>query len=166
MTISGDHSGDDLTGMVKIGVVAKQLGISIRTIHMYERERLFIAHKNHAGTRLFSEKDIAWLIEVRKMIKSSISIAGIRSLLAQIPCWDATKCSFVSRQECPSLKDNDYPCWSNKKSKCFQSIAICRQCKVYEMRFHIRDFKRHMMVSMRPDQNSPRPDGVTDNDSL
>ncbi|MBF0340113.1 MAG: MerR family transcriptional regulator [Magnetococcales bacterium] len=137
--------------LVKIGVVAKRLGISIRTIHMYERERLFISHKNRAGTRLFNEEDVEWLIEVRRMIKSSISIAGIRSLMALIPCWDITKCQFLSRQSCPSLRDNNFPCWSNKESKCFQSADICRACKVYAMRFHIRDLKGLTDIRMKPE---------------
>ncbi|MBF0180794.1 MAG: MerR family transcriptional regulator [Magnetococcales bacterium] len=135
--------------LVKIGVVAKRLGISIRTIHMYERERLFISHKNLAGTRLFTERDVEWLEEIRRMIKSSISIAGIRALLALIPCWDVTKCPHASRKECPSLRDNDHPCWSNKESKCFQSNAICRTCDVYEMRFRIRDLKGYTDIRMK-----------------
>lgn len=142
----------DSTGLVKIGVVAKRLGISIRTIHMYERERLFISNKNRAGTRLFSERDIEWLIEIRQMIKASISIAGIRALLALIPCWDISKCPYPSRQACPSLRDNHNPCWSNKESTCFQSTDVCRNCQVYEMRFNIRDFKRHTDIRMKTDE--------------
>ncbi len=140
--------------MVKIGVVAKRLGISIRTIHMYERERLFISHKNAAGTRLFSEKDIEWLIEIRRLIKSSISIAGIRSLIALIPCWDITKCQFKARESCPSLKDNNFPCWSNANSQCFQSTTICRACHVYEMRFCIHDLKSNTEIRMKTNVKS------------
>lgn len=141
----------ETAGMVKIGVVAKRLGISIRTIHMYERERLFISHKNRAGTRLFNEDDIAWLVEIRRMIKSSISIAGIRSLMTLIPCWDVTKCQYASRNSCPSLKDNNHPCWSNKESQCFQSADVCRACKVYAMRFHVSDLKEVTEIRMRPE---------------
>ncbi|MBF0127027.1 MAG: MerR family transcriptional regulator [Magnetococcales bacterium] len=136
-------------GLVKIGVVAKRLGISIRTIHMYEREKLFISHKNLAGTRLFSERDIEWLIEIRRLIKSSISIAGIRSLMALIPCWDVKKCIHADKQTCISLKDNENPCWSNKSSQCYQSTAVCRACLVYEMRFRIRNFKDHTDIRMK-----------------
>ncbi|MEO5345622.1 MAG: MerR family transcriptional regulator [Magnetococcus sp. YQC-9] len=139
----------EMPGMVKIGVVAKRLGISIRTIHMYERERLFLSHKNRAGTRLFNENDIEWLIEIRRMIKSSISIAGIRSLMALIPCWDVTKCQYASRNSCPSLKDNNHPCWSNKESQCFQSADVCRACKVYAMRFHVSDLKEVTDIRLR-----------------
>lgn len=148
-TALSDSSSTDTNALVKIGVVAKRLGISIRTIHMYERERLFISHKNRAGTRLFTEEDVAWLIEVRKMIKSSISIAGIRSLMALIPCWDVTKCQYASRDSCPTLRNNDSPCWSNKESQCFQSVDTCRSCSVYAMRFRIRDFKQHTDIRMK-----------------
>ncbi|MBF0213471.1 MAG: MerR family transcriptional regulator [Magnetococcales bacterium] len=137
------------TSMVKIGVVAKRLGISIRTIHMYERERLFISHKNRAGTRLFNEEDVEWLIEIRRMIKASISIAGIRSLLSLIPCWDVIQCHYASRTSCPALQDNNFPCWSNKESHCFHSTEECRACRVYAMRFRIRDFKGFTDIRMK-----------------
>ncbi|MBF0613829.1 MAG: MerR family transcriptional regulator [Magnetococcales bacterium] len=150
-TIRVPEPAAEIPTMVKIGVVAKHLGISIRTIHMYERERLFISYKNRAGTRLFNEEDIAWLIEIRRLIKASISIAGIRSLLALIPCWDVTKCQYDSRQTCPSLKDNQFPCWSNKESHCYQSVEICRACKVYSMRFRISDLKGFTDIRMKPE---------------
>ncbi|MBF0190586.1 MAG: MerR family transcriptional regulator [Magnetococcales bacterium] len=150
-TTSAPTENEETATMVKIGVVAKRLGISIRTIHMYERERLFISHKNRAGTRLFNEEDVEWLIEIRRLIKSSISIAGIRSLLALIPCWDVIKCQYGSRQNCPSLQDNQFPCWSNKESHCYQSVEVCRACKVYAMRFRISDLKGLTDIRLKPD---------------
>lgn len=141
----------DSAKMVKIGVAAKRLGISIRTIHMYEREGLFIAHKNAAGTRLFSEQDIGWLTEIRHLIKASISIAGIRAMLALIPCWDIHNCPYPTREACPSLKNNSFSCWANKESLCFQSVTICRACKVYEMRFCILDLKGQTDIRMKSD---------------
>lgn len=132
---------DNPDQMVKIGAVAKQLGVSIRTIHMYERESLFISYKNAAGTRYFSEKDIAWLVEVRRMIKSGISIAGIRRLMSLIPCWETMGCTHDGKENCPVIKDNEAPCWANKENHCEQSGPECRVCEVYEKRFCVSMLK-------------------------
>ena len=136
--------------MVKIGVVAKRLGISIRTIHMYEREGLFIAYKNAAGTRHFSERDIEWLQELRKLIKSSISIVGIRRLLSLVPCWEVKGCNHNDKAGCPAITDDNFPCWANKNNFCEQSSQECRECEVYEMRFCVGNLKRHLNITLKP----------------
>ncbi len=136
--------------MVKIGVVAKRLGISIRTIHMYEREGLFIAYKNSAGTRYFVERDVEWLIELRKMIKAGVSIAGIRRLMALIPCWEVRDCTHTGKEDCPVLTDHDAPCWANKENLCPETTQECRDCVVYEKRFCVTMLKNHIDIRFKP----------------
>ncbi|OSM04950.1 putative MerR family transcriptional regulator [Magnetofaba australis IT-1] len=144
--------------MVKIGVVAKRLDISIRTIHMYEREGLFIAYKNSAGTRYFTERDVEWLIEVRKMIKAGISIAGIRRLMSLIPCWESKACTFEGKHNCPVIHDNKTPCWANKNNMCTQNTQECRECEVYGMRFCVSMLKNFVDIRFKnPDQLSMQP---------
>ncbi|MBF0194892.1 MAG: MerR family transcriptional regulator [Magnetococcales bacterium] len=140
---------DEIGEMVKIGVVAKRLDISIRTIHMYEREGLFISYKNRAGTRYFSERDIEWLVEIRRMIKSSISIAGIRTLLSLIPCWEKMKCGYVEKQDCPAITEHDSPCWANKGNKCDSTSDECRKCEVYDMRFCVGMLKSAVDIKLK-----------------
>lgn len=140
----------DLDGPVKIGTVAKRLGISIRTIHMYEREGLFISHKNSAGTRYFSERDIEWLMEVRRMIKSSISIAGIRHLLSLVPCWEIKECVFKGKGNCPVISDHDFPCWANRNNICDSTVQNCRVCEVYALRFCVGKLKQYLNLSLKP----------------
>jgi MerR family transcriptional regulator, heat shock protein HspR len=135
--------------MVKIGVVAKRLGISIRTVHMYEREGLFISYKNSAGTRYFSESDIQWLIEIRKMIKASISIAGIRTLMSLIPCWEQKQCGYIEKQDCPAITEHNAPCWANKERKCGTTAQECRNCEVYEMRFCVSMLKSVVDIKLK-----------------
>ncbi|MBF0143120.1 MAG: MerR family transcriptional regulator [Magnetococcales bacterium] len=141
--------------MVKIGVVAKQLGISIRTIHMYEREGLVLSYKNPAGTRYFTRRDVEWLLVIRAMIKSAISIAGIRRLLALIPCWERMRCAYVEKKECPAILDNELPCWANHANLCWNSGQECRDCPVYEMRFSISTMKSHLDIRMKPEFSEP-----------
>ncbi|MEO5377066.1 MAG: MerR family transcriptional regulator [Magnetococcus sp. DMHC-6] len=140
---------------VKIGQVAQQLGISIRTIHMYEREGLFIAYKNAAGTRYFSAKDVEWLQEIRRLIKSSISIAGICRLLSLIPCWEKKHCHYNEKRGCPVIVDHKRSCWSNKENMCGVSLQECRECEVYGMRFCVGMLKHFLDIRFKPDMDIP-----------
>ncbi|MBF0176588.1 MAG: MerR family transcriptional regulator [Magnetococcales bacterium] len=146
--------------MVKIGVVAEKLGISIRTIHMYEREGLFIAHKNRAGTRSFSKRDVEWLVELRKLIKSGISIPGIRRLMSLIPCWETRECHFTGKQNCPVITDNNAPCWANRENECTENSQECRECEVYAKRFCIGMLKSHLDIRFKGSPVSPEPPQV------
>ncbi|MEO5367752.1 MAG: MerR family transcriptional regulator [Magnetococcus sp. WYHC-3] len=150
----GRGEGSGRGDMMKIGVVAKRLGISIRTIHMYEREGLFIAYKNAAGTRYFTEKDLEWLVEVRKMIKTGISIAGIRRLMSLIPCWEQKDCHHAGKERCPVITDNRLPCWANKENWCQETAQECRHCRVYEMRFCVSSLKSVLDIRFRPDSHA------------
>lgn len=146
-------NGDRQQETLKIGEVATRLDVSIRTIHMYEREGLFIAYKNAAGTRYFNEEDITWLQEVRKMIKTGIGIAGIRRLLSLIPCWNYKGCAFEARQKCPVNVDETAPCWANKNNQCAENSQECRQCPVYEMRFCVSTMKRFLDIRFKPEEH-------------
>ncbi|MBF0108512.1 MAG: MerR family transcriptional regulator [Magnetococcales bacterium] len=134
--------------MIKIGEAARLLGISLRTIHMYEREGLFIAYKNKAGTRYFSKEDIRWFVELRRMIKSSLSIAGIRALMSLIPCWEIRPCDYRSRTNCPAITDHQAPCWANQNNLCEETGQQCRNCKVYRLRFKAATLKN--VVEIKP----------------
>ncbi len=150
-TVESTTEANPPDGLMKIGVVAKRLGISIRTIHMYEREGLFIAFKNAAGTRYFSERDVEWLMEVRKMIKSSVSIAGIRRLMSLVPCWEVKRCAHTGKADCPVINESDLPCWANKNNICDKTIQECRDCEVYEMRFCVSTLKQYLDIRLKSD---------------
>jgi MerR family transcriptional regulator/heat shock protein HspR len=116
-----------------IGIVAERLGISEHTIRMYDREGLIIPFKKESGHRLFSEYDMERIECIKKTIaEKKISIAGIRRLLALIPCWEIKKCPIEIRKECPAYIDFDKPCWlhkANLKGDC--ATNECRECDVY-----------------------------------
>ena len=139
---------------MKIGVVAKRLNISIRTIHMYEREGLFISKKNAAGTRYFSERDVEWLVEIRRMIKPSVGIAGIRYLLSLIPCWEINECIANGNSQCPVITNHDTPCWSKQDSFCKRDQQECRKCCVYDIRFSVGALKKCLHISLKPTEET------------
>lgn len=146
---------------MKIGVVAKRLGISIRTVHMYEREGLFISHKNSAGTRYFTERDVEWLMEVRRMIKTGIGIAGIRHLLSLVPCWEINKCAFNGKGGCPVIVDHNAPCWANKSNICDATLQECRHCAVYDIRFDVGQLKQRLHIRLKSATERASPPPVT-----
>lgn len=142
---------------MKIGTVAKRLGVSIRTIHMYEREGLLLSQKNAAGTRYFSERDVEWLLEIRRMIKTSVGIAGIRYLLSLIPCWEITQCGHREREACPVVAEHNAPCWAHKGNLCSSTMEECRRCVVYDLRFSVGALKKWLQMSLKPETDDLLP---------
>jgi MerR family transcriptional regulator/heat shock protein HspR len=118
---------------LKIGQVAKLLDIAVETIRMYEREGLLIPAKTATGQRLFSEEDLHWINCIRRLIKEQgLNLAGIRRLLALMPCWEMKPCSLADRQRCPAFTGAAQPCWALKPNVpeiCRE--ADCRECQVY-----------------------------------
>ncbi len=116
-----------------IGIVAQRLGISEHTIRMYEKEGLIIPYRKKSGHRLFSEYDMERIECIKRTIEDKkISIAGIRRLLALIPCWEIKNCPPEIRVGCLSYVDYEKPCWLNKErlqGEC--ATNDCRECPVY-----------------------------------
>ncbi|CUS76412.1 MerR family transcriptional regulator, heat shock protein HspR [Candidatus Kryptonium thompsonii] len=116
-----------------ISVVAERLGISEHTIRMYEREGLIIPYKKESGHRLFSQVDMERIECIKRTIsEKKISIAGIRRLLALIPCWEIKGCEDDIKYSCPAYVDYERPCWLHKASlKGDCATNECRECPVY-----------------------------------
>ena len=71
-----------------ISSAAKLLNISVHTLRMYEKNGLILPYKKESNHRLYSESDIDRLKCIRKAINQrKISINGIKTLYAMIPCW-------------------------------------------------------------------------------
>lgn len=115
-----------------IGEAADILGVSIPTIRMYEREGLIIAQRRQSRHRRYSVADIERIRCVRNLIrKEKVSIAGIRRLLALIPCWGVVGCPEEARASCPALQQHETPCWMVTGRSCISKSAECRHCRVY-----------------------------------
>ncbi|MCS7229659.1 MAG: MerR family transcriptional regulator [Candidatus Kryptonium sp.] len=124
---------DENEPVFPIGIVAERLGISEHTIRLYEKEGLIIPYKKESGHRLFSQIDMQRIECIKKTIaEKKVSIAGIRRLLALIPCWEIKKCEDEIKINCPAYFDYEKPCWlhkANLKGEC--ATNDCRQCPVY-----------------------------------
>ncbi len=119
---------------IKIGAVARHFNISVDLLRLYEREGLLIPIKSPKGTRYFTESDYLWIGTVLRLVREArLNFAGIRHLLALLPCWDIRGCGYEKKQCCPVVKDSTSPCWTNKA--CCQAsegmVRDCYNCPVY-----------------------------------
>ena len=121
--------------LLGIGIAAKKLGVSPELLRLYEREGLVITHKTKSGHRLYSKRDLEWIECLRMQItQDRMNIAGVRMLLALMPCWDLkSKSSKSDCSHCKAFKNSNVVCWTltDQESKiCLEST--CRECEVYK----------------------------------
>jgi MerR family transcriptional regulator, thiopeptide resistance regulator len=69
---------------LKVGDLAKQTGVSVRTLHYYDEIGLLSpSHRTEAGYRLYSEKDIIRLQQIVSLRQIGFSLEEIRDCLEQ-----------------------------------------------------------------------------------
>jgi MerR family transcriptional regulator/heat shock protein HspR len=115
-----------------VGETADLVGVSISTIRMYEREGLIIVNRRESRHRRYTEADIERIRCIRSMIRDhKVSIAGIRRLLALIPCWKIVNCPDEERAACGAFRQHEEPCWMATERSWRCKSAECRLCDVY-----------------------------------
>ncbi len=128
-----------------IGVVAEKFNISVHSLRLYEAEGLIIPFKTKTGRRLYSTSDIHRIGCIREMIeKKGLNLAGIKSLLALVPCWDLLPCSQKNRKNCDAYTNTALPCWSAKHKGDVCKAQSCRECHVYQGLSNCFNFKEYM----------------------
>ena len=142
--------------MQKIGAVARSLDIAVETIRMYEREGILLLEKTASGQRVFSAEDIHWLQCIRRLIKDEgLNIAGIRRLLALMPCWKLRPCTLAESEQCPAYRGALRPCWSMKEQIPLSCQSEnCRTCNVYQSATRCENLKEVIYQMQRPARNS------------
>jgi hypothetical protein len=114
---------------IKIGEVARHFDVSVDLLRLYEREGLLIPLKSEKGTRYFTTLDYPWIATVLRLVREArLNFAGIRHLLALLPCWDIHGCGADRKHECNVVKGASTPCWVDQK--CCRS-GDCYLCDVY-----------------------------------
>lgn len=120
------------SGMIKIGTVARHFNISVDLLRLYEREGLLIPIKSPKGTRYFTDQDYGWIGTVLRLVREArLNFAGIRHLLALLPCWEIRGCEHEKKQHCEVIKDATAPCWTNKQCCKPGTPDECYYCPVY-----------------------------------
>ena len=92
------------TALYQIGTAAQQVGLSARTLRVYEQEGLIRpARKPESVQRIYSEQDLIWIRCISELIHGhSLTTAGIRRLLDLIPCWEIKHCPDDVAARCAS----------------------------------------------------------------
>lgn len=67
--------------ILKVSQVAKEIGITTDRLRTYDEENLVCPYREN-NTRLYSYKDVEWLVDLRKLIgKDSLSVLGFKEIL-------------------------------------------------------------------------------------
>jgi len=125
-----------------ISIASKLTNTTVYTLRVYEERGLILPHRTRTGRRLYSDTDIARLHCIRKQIdQQGLNMAGIRSLMAIIPCWHLKQCTQEDRTQCGAYQSPSDPCWqaSNKSPVCRNED--CRSCSVYHIPERYADVK-------------------------
>ncbi len=114
---------------IKIGAVARHFRVSVDLLRLYEREGLLIPLKSPKGTRYFTELDFPWIDTVLRLVREArLNFAGIRHLLALLPCWEIRGCDKSRKQACNIAAGASAPCWM-MQACC--NPEDCYACPVY-----------------------------------
>lgn len=65
---------------MKIGEVAKRVGVSISTLRMYEQRRLLRTSRSAGGTRHYSEGDVARFSAIVALVQADVPIDSLAAL--------------------------------------------------------------------------------------
>ena len=128
---SNGHEDGNLP-IYTLGVASRLSGIPSHSIRQYADMGLIIPFKLESKRHLFSQRDIERLKLIRDLIhERGLNFAGVRSLMAMLPCWAMRNCSETDRSACGAYHEDFRPCWeaSNKGRLCRNED--CRECEVY-----------------------------------
>jgi len=141
----------DANGLVKIGTVARKFEISVDLLRLYEREGLLIPVKSEKGTRYFTTVDFDWINTLLRLVRDAgLNFAGIRHLLALLPCWELQECGTNGTRTCPAKAHATEPCWI--KHSCCQPERVCYTCDVYRSAPSCTNLRPLLLPrSLRPD---------------
>ncbi|MFH1852231.1 MAG: MerR family transcriptional regulator [Candidatus Neomarinimicrobiota bacterium] len=133
MSLNISIEADPFEPVISIGIAAKKLGVSPETLRLYEREGLIIPYKTGTNRRLYSQKDLEWINCFRIQItRNGLNIAGVRLLLALIPCWEMKPCTSEEQERCPVYMNGEKVCWlTENRSAEVCNRGECRECNVY-----------------------------------
>jgi MerR family transcriptional regulator, heat shock protein HspR len=115
-----------------LSIAADLSGIPVHSIRQYIDKGLIIPFKKETSRNLFSQVDILRLRFIHKLLdEDGLNIAGIRALLALIPCWAMRQCSNKEREKCQAYLSETYPCWEASEKGALCKNTNCRECEVY-----------------------------------
>jgi MerR family transcriptional regulator/heat shock protein HspR len=123
-------------------VAAELTGTSVYALRQYVDLGLIIPFKTTTNRRLYSKVDIQRILCIRKYLdEQGLNIAGIKALLASVPCWLVKPCPIDDREKCDAYTSVSEPCWQvTVKGPACQNVD-CRECDVYRLQEECNDLK-------------------------
>lgn len=124
----------DFSPVYTIGITSKLTETSVHALRMYEKKGIILPYVTKTNRRLFSKSDIQRIKCIRQHLdEDGLNIAGIKALLATIPCWLIKPCSKSSQLICDAFTNTLKPCWEAdfKAPEC--ADFDCRECDVYRL---------------------------------
>ncbi len=115
-----------------LGIASELSEIPAHSIRQYIDIGLLIPYKRESKRHLFSQNDITRLKQIQRLIHDKgLNFAGVRTMMAMIPCWAIRKCSESDRNSCGAYDDNFQPCWEASEKGRLCRNENCRECEVY-----------------------------------
>jgi DNA-binding transcriptional MerR regulator len=129
----------DAEAWIKIGEVARYFGVSVDLLRLYEREGLLIPLKSAKGTRYFTRLDYPWIATLLRLVREEgLNFAGIRHLLALLPCRELRGCAEPRKAGCSLAAGAAQPCWIHRNC-C--NPGDCYACEVYRAAYRCENLK-------------------------
>ena len=95
-----------MSTLLKIGDLAKQTGLSVRTLHYYDEIELLVpSHRNSAGHRFYNENDIIRLQQIISLRQLGLSLNEIRNGLED-PNYSLSQVLDLHREKQKAIKLN------------------------------------------------------------
>ena len=130
------------TPVYTLSTTSTLAGIPVHSIRQYIDRGFIIPFRKQSNRNLFSQVDILRLKYIHKLLAvDGLNIAGIRSLLALIPCWVIRQCSDKEREQCMAYQSDAYPCWEASEKGAICKNTDCRECDVYRIVENFPDLK-------------------------
>jgi MerR family transcriptional regulator/heat shock protein HspR len=127
-----NNSITSTTPIYTLSVASNLSGIPVHSIRQYIDKGLMIPFKKQSSRNLFSQVDILRLKYIHRLLENDgLNIAGIKTLLALIPCWAIRRCSDEDRTKCQAYISETYPCWEASEKGPLCKNTNCRECEVY-----------------------------------
>ncbi|MDP2938919.1 MAG: MerR family transcriptional regulator [Candidatus Omnitrophota bacterium] len=89
-----------------IGITSNLIGVCQATLRIWEKKGLIQAYRI-GKNRFYSQCNIDRLKEIKRLLQEErINIAGVKSILKKLFCWEVKRCSLKERKICPVYKQN------------------------------------------------------------
>jgi MerR family transcriptional regulator/heat shock protein HspR len=140
-----NNSIGNTTPVFTLSVVSNLSEIPEHSIRQYIDKGLIIPFRKETNRHLFSQVDISRLKFIHKLLDDNgLNIAGIKALLAMIPCWAVRNCSQEERENCQAYHSNTFPCWEASDKGTLCKNTNCRECEVYKVVEKYPDLKSYL----------------------